>query len=261
MRFVYALGLLCVGCMAWSNRAVAEDWCQWRGPAFNGTSPETGLPDSLGEEQQLWVADLPGPGEATPAICDGLIYLSGYDEVNKVLFVMQLDTATGAVRWTKTVTSFQELPSRNIIASPSPVADEKGAVFMFSTGIVVRYSRDGEELWRKNLVEEYGPFAAGFNYSASPLLFDGTLYISVLRGAQPPKESSYSGSMESYLLGLDSMTGAVRFKVDRPTDAVSDFRDSYGTPVPARIDGAMQIIIYGANYITGHDPKSGKELW
>lgn len=257
----YALGFLIMGLLGLAAGALAEDWSQWRGPAYNGTSPETGLPDTLGKEQELWVTDLPGPGEATPVICNGAVYLSGYDESSKMLFVMKLDADNGTVLWKKTVASFEQLPSRNIIASPSPVADEKGVLFMFSNGIVIRYSREGTELWRKDLIAEYGPFSAAWSYSASPLLHHGILFIPVLRNDQLPKGSTYEGSMESYLLGLDAESGAVRFKVDRPTDAKNDFREFYGTPIPTQIDGKTQILLYGGNYITSHDPQTGKELW
>jgi len=247
--------------MGWVAGALAEDWCQWRGPALNGTSQETGLPDALGEEQQQWVIELPGPGEATPAICDGVIYLSGYDETNKTLFVMQVAEEDGEVLWSETVASFEKMPRRNLIASPSPVADKKGAVFMFSNGIVVRFSREGKERWRQDLLKEYGPIAGDWGYSSSPLLVDGVVYISVLRQNKSADQSAYRGSKESYLLGLEADSGKILFKEDRPTDAKKDFNDAYGTPVPAKVHGKIQILIYGGDYITGHDPATGKELW
>ena len=253
LAFVVIVGL--------ATGAVAEDWSQWRGPAFNGTSSETGLPDTLGEKQQKWVVDLPGPGEATPAICGGVIYLSGYDETNKVLFAMQVAEESGKVLWSKTVASVSALPRRNVIASPSPVADAEGAVFTFSTGIIVRFSRDGKEIWRRDLVADYGPISVDWSYSSSPLLYDGILYIEVLRQNKLPPGSAYDGPMGSYVLGLKADSGVVVFKVDRPTDAKKDFNDSYSTPVTAKVGGNLQILVCGGNYITAHDPTTGKELW
>jgi len=253
LAFVLIMGL--------AAGVLAEDWCQWRGPAFNGTSQETGLPDALGEEQRQWVIELPGPGEATPVICDGVIYLSGYDETNKTLFAMQVATESGEVFWSKTVATLKQLPRRNVIASPSPVADKDGAVFMFSNGIVVRFSKAGEEVWRRDLVAEYGPLSLDWSYSSTPLLVDGTLYIAVVRKDTPPKGITYSGSMEPYVLGLEAGSGEVVFKVDRPTDAQKDFQDSYSTPVPVKIGGKMQILVRGGVYITAHDPATGEELW
>lgn len=251
--FVLILGL--------TAGALAADWCQWRGPAFNGTSSETGLPDTLGEEQQQWVLELPGPGEATPVICDGMIYLSGYDETNKITFAMQVEAASGKMLWSTTVDTFDALPRRNVIASPSPVADSKGAVFTYSTGVIVRFSKAGKEVWRRNLTEEYGPLAVDWSYSSSPLLVDGILYIEVLRKNKPPKGSTYSGPMDSYVLGLAADSGDVVFKVARSTNAQKDFQDSYSTPVPATLGGRLQILVYGGNYLTAHDPVTGNELW
>jgi outer membrane protein assembly factor BamB len=37
--------------------------------------------------------------------------------------------------------------------------------------------------------------------------------------------------------------------------------DSYSTPQMAIIGGNPQLIISGADYVTGHDPDTGKEIW
>ncbi|MBN2703365.1 MAG: hypothetical protein JXR23_04055 [Pontiellaceae bacterium] len=62
------------------------------------------------------MTELPGPGEATPAICDGVIYLSGYESSGKTLFAMQINAADGTVLWKMPVASCDKLPSRNVIA-------------------------------------------------------------------------------------------------------------------------------------------------
>jgi hypothetical protein len=42
-------------------RAADADWTQWRGPAFNGTSPAKNLPAEFGKDKNvLWTAKLPG---------------------------------------------------------------------------------------------------------------------------------------------------------------------------------------------------------
>jgi outer membrane protein assembly factor BamB len=38
-------------------------------------------------------------------------------------------------------------------------------------------------------------------------------------------------------------------------------RESYGTPIPYSHNGRTEILISGGDVITGHDPKTGKELW
>jgi outer membrane protein assembly factor BamB len=100
-----------------------------------------------------------------------------------------------------------------------------------------------------------------WSYSSSPLLFQNRIYVIVLRQPKLPKDSSYTGSMVSYLLILDAATGETLHKVDRPTDAEGDYTDAYNTPIPVQIRGKPQILLYGGNYITGHDPVTGAEQW
>lgn len=238
---------------------LGADWSQWRGPNFNGISEETDLLNFLGPENTLWKAPLSGPAEATPAIVGDSIYVSGYNKGAKELFAVCIDAKTGKQRWSKVAGIFDKLPRRSILASPSPVADESGGVFLYSDGTLVKYTPKGNQLWKRNIVTEYGPIKIGWNYSSSPLLYDGRVYIQVLRRNEPDEE--FSGSMPAYLLAVDMETGDTIFKTDRATDAKEDFNDAYTTPIPAVVNGKPHIIIYGGNYITGHEPATGKELF
>lgn len=236
----------------------AADWPQWRGPHFNGTSDQTGLPESLDPNTLMWKTALPGPGEATPVVVNERIYLSGYNKEDKSLFAMCLNGKTGKVLWQHTVSTFDKMPRRNVIASPSPVADKNGAIFLYSEGTLAAFDTDGKVQWKRNLVEEYGPFKLGWGYSSSPLLYDGRLYIAVLRS---PEQDNAADPMHPYLLGVNPTDGQTIFKVDRPTDATDDAPEAYTTPIPVEINGQKQILLYGGNYLTGHDLKTGKELW
>lgn len=239
----------------------AGQWAQWRGPNFDGTSDQTGLPETLDPNTMDWKTPLPGPGEATPVVCDGRVYLSGYEEDNKTLFAMCVDADNGKTLWKQTASTFEKLPGRNVIASPSPVADETGAVFMYSTGQIIKYDRDGNKIWQRNITQDYGPLHLDWSYSSSPLLYQNRLYVSVLRQSAPPKGSDYTGSMASYLLVLNPADGKTLFKVDRFTEAEGDYTDAYNTPIPITIDGRPYIVLLGGNYITGHDPATGAEQW
>jgi outer membrane protein assembly factor BamB len=56
-------------------------------------------------------------------------------------------------------------------------------------------------------------------------------------------------------------TGKTLWRVERPTDAVTESPDAYTTPALLRVDKATEIVVSGADYVTGHDPATGKELW
>ena len=65
----------------------------------------------------------------------------------------------------------------------------------------------------------------------------------------------------SYVFAVDKNTGKTIWKVERPTDAKSESPDNYATPQIATVDGKPQLVISGADYVTGHDLTTGKELW
>jgi outer membrane protein assembly factor BamB len=65
----------------------------------------------------------------------------------------------------------------------------------------------------------------------------------------------------SYIFALDKNTGKTLWKVERPTDARMESPDNYATPQMANIAGKLQLVISGADYVTGHEPDTGKELW
>ncbi len=67
-------------CLAFGGRpaaARAGDWPQWRGPAGNSTSDETGLPTHWSENENIaWKTPLPEWGTSTPAIFGDAIFVT-----------------------------------------------------------------------------------------------------------------------------------------------------------------------------------------
>ena len=234
------------------------DWPQWRGPHLTGCSDEINLPASLEANMLLWKTPLPGNSAATPAIVSDSLYLASTEDGSDRLLALCVDASTGRIRWQKSpAVANQAFLRDNTMASCSPCADGSGAYFLFGEGTLVKLDPAGAVLWERNLVSDYGPLAIKFGYSTSPLLLDDKLYLPVLRY---PKEKDVTG-LDSYLLCVDAATGKTVFRQTRPSDAEDEFSNAYTSAVPATIDGRLQIIVYGGNAITGHDPLSGAELW
>jgi outer membrane protein assembly factor BamB len=63
------------------------------------------------------------------------------------------------------------------------------------------------------------------------------------------------------VLAIDAATGKARWRVERPTDAISESPDAYTTPALLQYDGKEEIVISGGDYVTGHDAATGAELW
>ena len=242
--------------------AFGSDWPQWRGPHFNGTSDETNLPASLDSDTLLWKTPLPGVSAATPVIVGGRIYLPSTENGSKRLLAMCLDASTGKNLWQHATTEAnQTFPLGNTMASCSPCADETGAIFLFAEGTLVKLSPEGQTLWDRNIVDEYGPLSLKFGYGASPLHYDGKLYLTVLRRGETYRRSTSTATLDSYLLCVDPTNGKTLYKHTRPTDAENESTNAYNTPIPATFNGQPQIIVCGGDYLTAHNPADGSELW
>ena len=121
----------------------------------------------------------------------------------------------------------------------------------------------GKRLWSRDIEKDYGPFIMKWGYGSSPMLYDGVVYVLVMHNK---KYGTYGvkgpgGGADSYLLALSAADGKTLWRRIRPTDASGESTESYTTPLLCEIDGRKQIVTHGGEYATGHDPKTGKELW
>ena len=196
--------ILAAGIMGAHNLR-AENWGHWRGPAFNGSTTETGLPTnwSTNEKRRMGRPDARLQRRDT-IIWGDRIFVSSPD-ADKNLVLICLNRKDGKELWQKTVAVGDRVKGRNNMASPSPVTDGKSVFVIFGTGDLAAYDFDGNEQWTRNLAKEYGRFANMWLYGASPLFFEGKLYIQVLeRNPVPPDYTlpAIDGKTdrESYLL-------------------------------------------------------------
>lgn len=243
----------------------AENWPQWRGPYFDGSTTEKSLPVEWSKTENVaWASPLPGYSGATPAVWDDSIFVSSPDP-QKNLLLLCLDRKDGKVRWQKVVGTGDRDKGRNNMASPSPVTDGKSVFVLFGTGDLAAYDFSGKELWARSLAKDYGRFSINWLYGSSPLLYQGRLYIQVIQ--QTPVPADYSQAQDgkpdrdSYLLCLDPKAGTNLWRHVRPTDATSEAMEAYSTPIPCVGRNGTRILVVGGDYTTAHSPETGAELW
>lgn len=239
------------------------NWPQWRGPFFNGSSDETGLPDEWSRTENIaWSVTLPGAAASTPVIWENRVLLSGVDAARDTLQAVCLDRKTGQILWQHDVGRGIGRDHRSNYASGSPATDGRLAVFFYGNGRLVAFGLNGQRLWTRNLEDDYGAFAFLWTFASSPLLFDGKLYIQVLQRDEPVEGRGLAGRFnESYLLALDPATGKTLWRHVRPSRAVLESREAFSTPIPHTVDGTAQLLVVGGDDLTGHDPETGRELW
>jgi outer membrane protein assembly factor BamB len=233
----------------------ADNWPQWRGPQLNGVSQEKGLPIKWSPSENIaWKLPLPSRSGATPIIWNDYIFLNvALQEASGDLELWCVNRTSGEVVWKKPLSGGNNMQRKQNMSSPSPVTDGTTVWVMTGTGILKAFDFKGNQLWTRDIQQEYGRFGLNWGYASSPLLDRGALYVQVLHGMKTDDPS--------YILKIDGKSGKTIWRVERPTDALMESPDSYTTPALAEVGGATEIVITGGDVVTGHDPASGKELW
>ncbi len=243
--------------------ARAENWPQWRGPLFNGSTTESGLPETWSKTKNVaWVAPMPGMSAATPAVWGDSVFVTSADAGGQ-LWLICVNRPDGIVRWQKLLGLGDMAKGNNTMVSPSPVTDGSIVIAMFGTGDLAALDFTGNILWKRNLWKESGKFAIMWLYGSSPLLLDGRLYVQVLQNKLPTYEHAKDDKpvRESFLLCIDPKTGKDIWRHIRPTDAQEESQESYATPIPNRAKNADEILLVGGDYVTAHNPETGEEIW
>lgn len=263
MKPAASIALAVCAALAVNVQARAGNWAHWRGPAFNGTSPERQLPDDFSKTNNVrWTAPLPGPSAATPIIWGDTVFISSTDEKTKTLRAMAFDRKSGAALWNVEIAPGFNQDNNSNFASPSPTTDGERVYFLYGTGDLVAFDFKGNRVWARNLEKDYGQFAYQWTYGASPTLFEGRLYIQVLNRDVPVHgRGRKDGPIDSYLLALEPGTGKEIWRHVRPSEAAQESKEAYSTPLPATIGGVTEILISGGDCLSAHDPKTGAELW
>ena len=260
--------------------ASASDWPQWRGADMNGISSAKNIPAEWGPRKNVvWKAELPTWSGGTPVVHGDWIFLTSPSKPDpeperaepvperggrrrrgprrnpggQDLLLIAMSRTDGAEKWRSVVDTGNALHRKQNNTSPSPVTDGKHVWVVTGTGQVAAYTVEGKQVWTFNLQETYGDFGLNWGYASSPLLYKNKLIIEILHGMHT--------DLPSYVTAYDTMTGKRLWKQVRPTDAQRESPDAYTTPVVATVDGKDQIVISGADNVTGHDPETGEELW
>lgn len=245
-----------------ASSLTAADWPNWRGPFFNGSSEEGGLPTTFSKEEGIaWKTQLPGEGASTPIVSNGAVFLTSVDEKEDGVVGIKINEQTGEIEWSKKFGQGARIDERSTYAGSSPVTDGNTVFFFSGNGDLAAYDFDGNQLWHRNIEEDYGDFAFQWTFSSSPQLYDGTLYLQVLQRDEPVNGRGGPAPIDSYLLAMDPATGKTKWKHVRPSDAVQESHEAFSTPIPILYRGRPELLIAGGDALTGHDPLDGREIW
>ncbi len=242
------LTVLALGTLGFSGSALSDDWPQWRGPQGNGVAAKGEFPTSFSpSENLLWKAKLPGKGSSTPVVSGDLIFVTCGVEGEDSVLAYDWD---GELVWQKSLGEERAGKHKNASGSnSSPITDGKNLVVYFKSGTVASLDFAGKVNWRINLQEKFGEDTLWWDLGTSPIFAGGYVVIAVMQEG------------DSYVVALRPEDGGVAWKVDRTFPVQKESGQAYTTPYLTTIDGQETLVIWGADHLTGHDPKNGKRLW
>src|SRR5690606_22122795 len=122
-------------------------------------------------------------------------------------------------------------------------------VAYFKSGVVACCDLKGKKRWQTNLQDKFGKDTLWWDVGTSPVLSSAGVVIAVMQEGT------------SYMVTLDIESGDVVWHQPRQYKTATESDQSYTTPSVATIDGVETIVTWGADHLTGHDAKSGKQLW
>jgi outer membrane protein assembly factor BamB len=228
------------------------DWPGFRGPNGDGTAPNETAPSEWGPEKNIrWKKELPGPGNSSPIVSRGRVYLATAEDRGKKRHLICFDRKTGEKVWVKTVEHDKaELTHEtNPPCASTPVTDGERIVVWHGSPGVFCYDVNGELLWQRKL----GDVEHIWGFGSSPVIHRGAVIL------------NYGPGLQTFVVALDLKNGEILWKVDEkggvgPSD--KKLAGSWSTPIVATLAGKEQIISSMATRVIAYDPQNkGEILW
>jgi len=214
---------------------------QWRGEHRDGIYHETGLLKEWPAEgpQLLWHFDGLGDGYSSAAIANRKIYITGLDDDDLVLFVLDLNgqllkKAILGKEWTQT--------------SPGPrstICVNDGKLYIFSAlGVLVCLDEETlTEVWSKDLFTEFDGKNADVGANESPLVVGDKIFMT-------------PGGETHNVLALNKCTGDLIW-----SSAGEGTRSTYSSPQYIGDQSVPIVVNNTVQYIVAFHAETGEKLW
>lgn len=248
----------------------ALDWPQWQGPDRTGASRETGLMQEwpAGGPKLAWRVDNLGGGDSAPAIAAGRII--GMSTRDGEEIVWALNEADGRVLWEKPIGPAveQRMPQSQKGPGGTPTVDGE-LLYVIGMGGELACMRvaNGEIVWHRNLVADFGGVTPMWSFRESPLI-DGDKLVCT------------PGGEEATIVALNKLTGETIWKTQpaaTPEPAAEEpaptegrrggFRRGpgsgagYASTIAIDFEGKRQYVQFTSKALIGVDASTGELLW
>ena len=240
-----------------NTAALAANWPGWRGPEGTGVTSETALPLTWSATENVrWKIALPEPGNSTPIVWGGRLFLTQNAGNQRTL--MCVDRKDGKMLWQAGPgwTAAEKTHKANPFCAASPATDGERVVAWFGSAGLYAWDFAGKELWHVDL----GKQDHIWGYAGAPVLH-GDLCI-LYFGPGP----------RSFLVAVNKRTGKEAWRVEAPETPVKERTDGFAgqadgvvgawsVPLLVKAGGRDELVMTFQERMRAFDPQTGKELW
>ena len=229
---------------------VNPSWTQWGGPRRDFMSDSKGLASAwpASGPKKLWSRSL-GEGHSSVLVENGRLYtmyrqITRQPTVSHDEVVAALDAASG-----KTVWEFKYPAPPNGIQFDQGFGPHSTPLIvgsrLFATSsrseLFALDKTTGKRLWSHDFVKEFNAPLTGRGYSGSPLLYNGTIIVTM-------------GGPNQAVAAFDQASGKLLWRNGY-------FVWAPASPILIDVDKQPQLVVFGGDVVTGMDPANGRELW
>jgi outer membrane protein assembly factor BamB/ABC-type phosphate/phosphonate transport system substrate-binding protein len=216
-------------------------WPSWRGPHRDGVVAH--LPARLSSEPHIvWQNDLTGAAISGVVVSGNCVLVADRDAADTSDIFRCFDVDAGVELW-----NFEYATSGNIkdygnAPRATPIIHDGKVYTMGGLGDLHCLNlTDGEILWKKNLVTDFGGAVPTWGYCSSPLLVDDKIIVN-------------PGARQASLVALDRVSGKEIWRSPGLPAAYSSF-------IVGTFGGVRQIVGYDEKSLGGWEIATGKRLW
>ncbi len=166
-------------------------------------------------------------------------------EMKEQLHVLKISLKDGSTLWQRDFVGTQKVKDNDAVSrgAPTPLVDGDRVYVAFESGDIFSLTHEGEVLWQRSFVKEYGEIKGPHGYASSPVLAGDVVVLQV----------SHSGP--SYILGMHKETGETAWKVDHPSQT------GWSTPCVYQNGDHQVVVISTSGSVRGLNGMTGEEEW
>lgn len=246
-RFLHIAVIAAITAPVAISGQTSPSWTQWGGKGRDFMSDSKGLASSWPSSgpKKLWSRSL-GDGHSSILVENGRLYTmyrqttaQPHEEI-----VAALDAATGKTIWefkypapTAGIQFDQGLGPHStplIVGNRVYAMSSRSELFALDKAT-------GKRLWSHDLVKEFNAPLTARGYSGSPLLYNGTIIVTM-------------GGPNQAVAAFNQDSGKLVWKGGY-------FVWAPASPILIDVDKQPQLVVFGGDIVSGMDPATGKELW